>query len=153
VSLKPRGSTDLAIEEATPVERTLDIRSPSDMEAVRAYLSSGRAEEPLKTQLMTLAKLQQDIGSQEQRIATLREQMDAYRTRMEELHGQVFTLKAVKTGGAIMKNLEKKLGEMSDRLSQATVDLASAEEKLLVMRIKLQDGIAELTLDKPAASD
>jgi hypothetical protein len=144
-------SVDFVLEESTPVERTVDIRSPSDMSAVRAYLTSDRAEEPLKTQLSALTKLQQDIGNDEQRIQTVREQMDAYRVRTDELHAQIVTLRMVKTGGAIMKSLEKKLQEMSDRLSKATIDLASLEEAILLKRIKLQDGIAELTIDKPAA--
>jgi hypothetical protein len=151
VTMPPHGTVDFALEEATPVERTLDIRSPSDMTAVRAYLTSDRAEEPLKTQLSALAKLQQEIGNDEQRIQTVREQMEAYRVRTNELHAQIVTLRLVKTGGAIMKSLEKKLSEMSDRVSKATIDLASLEEALLLKRIKLQDGIAELTIDKPPA--
>ena len=45
----------------------------------------------------------------EQQIATTREQMGEYRARMDELHAQIVTLKAVKTAGPLMQNLEKKL--------------------------------------------
>ena len=45
---------------------------------------------------------------------------------MNELHGQIVTLRLVKTGGALMKNLEKKLQDVSDKLSQATIDLCGA---------------------------
>jgi hypothetical protein len=147
VQAAPHASAELVIEEATPVQRSIDIRSATDLASVRVYLASGRAVEPLKSQLEALSKLQQEIGNTEQKVATVREQMQAYRTRMDELHVQIVTLRAVKTGGPIMKNLEKKLTEMSDRLSQATIDLASLEEQLLVKRIRLQDGIAELTLE------
>jgi hypothetical protein len=43
---------------------------------------------------------------------------------------------------------------VSDRLQKATVDLVGLQEKLMVTRIKLQDGVAELSLtatDAPAA--
>jgi hypothetical protein len=147
VQAAPRSSAELVIEEGSPILRSVDIRSPADLASVRVYLASGRAVDPLKSQLEALSKLQQEIGNVEQKVVTVREQMQAYRTRMDELHVQIVTLRAVKTGGPIMRNLEKKLGEMSDRLSQSTIELASLEEKLLVMRIRLQDGIAELTLE------
>jgi hypothetical protein len=46
-----------------------------------------------------------------------------------------------------MKSLEQKLDEVSDKLQKATVDLVGFQEKLMVTRIKLQDGVAELSLD------
>ena len=52
----PHASAELAISEASPVVRTIDIRSPADMEAVRVYLRSDRAAEPLKSQLESLSK-------------------------------------------------------------------------------------------------
>jgi hypothetical protein len=152
VVIEAHKSAEFTTEEATPVERTIDIRSAGDMAAVRAYITSAQAAEPLKSQLAKLTKIQQDIANDEQRAQTIREQMSAYRARVDELHVQIVTLRAVKTGGAIMRNLEKKMQEMSDRLSQSTISLASLEEKLLIARIGLQDGIAELTLESPAAS-
>jgi uncharacterized coiled-coil DUF342 family protein len=83
-------------------------------------------------------------------VATMREQMGEYRARMDELHAQIVTLKAVKTAGPLMKNLEKKLEEVSDKLSKATIDLVALQEKLMVARIKFQDGVADLSLEKKA---
>src|SRR5262249_11785152 len=139
------------IEESTPVFKTVDLRTPADMEQVRVYLSGGEVPEALKKPLQDLMGLQRDIGNVEQRMGTVREQMQAYRTRMDELHNQVFTLKAVKTGGPLMKNLEKKLSEVSDRLSQSTIELAGLEEKAMLLRIRFQDGVAELSLDGKVA--
>jgi hypothetical protein len=47
-----------------------------------------------------------------------------------------------------MRNLEKKLQDVSDKLSQATVDLAALEEKAMLLRIHFQDGVAELSVEK-----
>jgi hypothetical protein len=74
--------------------------------------------------------------------------MGEYRTRMDELHNQVVTLKLVKSAGPLMTSLEKKLQEVSDRLSKATIDLVAYQEKLMVARIKFQDGVADLSLEK-----
>ncbi len=148
VEVPPSGSVDFSIEESTPVFKTIDLRSPIEMDQVRVYLSNGALEGPLKASIADLIKTQQDLGDVEQRILTMKEQMQAYRTRMDELHAQVVTLRLVKTGASLMKNLEKKLQEVGDKLSQSTLDLAALEERAMLLRIHFQDGVAELSLDK-----
>ena len=118
------------------------------MEQVRVYLSAGVVESTLKGSIEELIKMQQDLGNVEQRILTTRDQMQAYRTRMDELHAQVLTLRMVKTGNGLMRTLEKKLQDVSDKLSQSTLDLAALEEKAMLLRIHFQDGVAELSLEK-----
>jgi uncharacterized coiled-coil DUF342 family protein len=88
------------------------------------------------------------MANTEQHIGTMRDQMGEYRARMDELHAQIVTLRAVKTAGPLMASLEKKLQEVSDKLSKATIELVALQEKLMVARIKFQDGVADLTLDK-----
>ncbi|MBK8253051.1 MAG: DUF4139 domain-containing protein [Polyangiaceae bacterium] len=152
VEVPANGSVELLLEVATPIFRSTDIRSGVGMEMVRAYLSSGAAESgPLRARFDELVKLQQDIGNLEQKIATTKETIAEYRRRMDELHAQLLTLKVVKTAGPLMKSLEQKLDEVSNRLQKTTVDLVGLQEKLMVTRIKLQDGVAELSLE-PAAS-
>src|SRR5262249_31191826 len=144
----PSGTASLTIDEATPVFKTVDLRSPADMDQVRVFLSAGTVEGPLRKAIEDLVKTQADIGSVEQRISTVRDQMSAYRTRMDELHAQVVSLRLVRTGAALMRNLERKLGDVSDKLSQATVDFAALEEKAMLLRVHFQDGVAELSLEK-----
>ncbi len=148
VSVPAGGTTELVVEEATPVFKTVDLRSPGDMDQVRVYLSAGAVETPLKGAIEELIKMQQDLGNVEQRMLTTREQMQEYRTRMDELHGQVLSLRLVKTGSGLMRSLEKKLQDVSDKLSQSTLDLAALEEKAMLLRIHFQDGVAELSLQK-----
>jgi chromosome segregation ATPase len=109
----------------------------------------------LKASVSELLRLNQDMGNLDQQIQTMREQMQEHRTRMDELTAQIVTLKAVKTkGGSLMQHLEKKLEEVSEKLSKATIDLVGLQEKLMVARIRFQDGVAELSLEKkpdPAA--
>ena len=151
IDLEPNGRADVDIEEATPVFRTTDIRSPAGLGLVRAYLSNAAVEGPLKAHVEQLLKLNADMADIEQQIATGREQMGEYRTRMDELHAQLVTLKAVKTAGPLMTHLEKKLQEISEKMSKATVDIVALQEKLMVARVRFQSGVADLTLDKPEA--
>ena len=148
IEVPANGSIEIILEVATPIFRSTDIRSAVGMEMVRAFLSSGAAANgPLRARFDELVKLQQDIGNIDQKIATTRETIAEYRRRMDELHAQLLTLKIVKTAGPLMKSLEQKLDEVSDKLQKATVDLVGFQEKLMVTRIKLQDGVAELSLD------
>jgi hypothetical protein len=148
VDIDAFGKKEVSLEEATPVYRTADIRSGEGLELVKAYLSSAAVEGPLKGQVDELVKMQQDIGNVEQRIATLHDQMAEYRQRMDELHGQIVTLRMVRTGGPLMASLEKKLQEMSDKLSKGTIDVVGLEEKRMLARIKFEDAVADLTLEK-----
>jgi outer membrane protein OmpA-like peptidoglycan-associated protein/flagellar biosynthesis chaperone FliJ len=147
VDLEPGSKTDVVIEEATPLFKSTDIRAPGGMDMVTAYLSSA-AEGRLKSAVSELLKLHKEMANTEQQIATIRDEMGEYRTRAEELHTQIVTLKLVKSAGPLMTSLEKKLQEVNDRLSKATIDLVAYQEKLMVARIKFQDGVADLSLEK-----
>ena len=147
VELEPNGKTDVVVEEATPVFRSTDIRTTAGQDLVRAYLSSAVLEGPLKGEIEKLLKLNADMSKIEQQITTAREQMGEYRMRMDELHAQLVTLKAVKTAGPLMSHLERKLQEVSEKLSKATVDVVSLQEKAMVARISFQTGVGDLTLD------
>lgn len=148
VDVEPNAKAELVIEESTPLFKSTDIRSSVGMEMVTAYLSSAAVEGPLKAAVAELLKLHKDMANIDQHIGTTRDQMAEYRARMDELHAQIVTLKMVKTAGPLMQSLEKKLQEVSDKLSKATIDLVSLQEKLMVARIKFQDGVADLTLEK-----
>ncbi|MDC3961771.1 DUF4139 domain-containing protein [Polyangium jinanense] len=146
VEIEPGQKVDVDIDEETPVFRTTDLRNEVGMEMVRVYLSGPAASGKLKESVGALLELHKEMANLEQRITTTREQLAEYRQRLDELHAQVVTLKMVKSGGPLMQNLEKKMQEVSDRISKATIDLVALQEKLMLARIRFQDGVAELSL-------
>ncbi len=148
VEVEPNSKKEVVITETTPVFKTIDLRAPGGLDAVKLYVSSAASAGPLKEQVAKIVKLQQDIGNLEQRIETTKEQLAEYRTRMDELHVQIVTLKAVKSAGPLMKDLEKKMQETGDKVSKTTIDLVDQQEKLMMAKIRLQDAIAELSLKK-----
>src|SRR5262249_8151895 len=115
VELAANGKSDVELEETTPIFRTTDIRSPDGMELVRAYLSSATLHGELKKKVGNLLAMQKEMADFEQQIATLRDQMQEYRARMDELHGQILSLREVRTGAALLKALEGKMKEISDK--------------------------------------
>ena len=148
VELPGNAKSEIILEESTPVRRTIDIRTPEGLSQIRLYATEAAAKGPLKDKLDEIVRQYADVGTVEEQIHTLRTQMGEYRTRVDELHAQIVTLKAVKSAGPLMVNLEKKMQEASDHVSKATIDIVSLEEKKMVLRIKLEDAIAELTLEK-----
>lgn len=148
VEIDAHGKSELTIEETTPVFTTTDIRSAAGIDLIRVYLNSGAVEPTLKKQVDELIHLYTEMANIDQRIATAREQMAEYKTRMDELHAQIVTLRAVKTTrGVLLNNLEKKLSEITDKLSKATVAVVGLQEQHMVAKIRFQDGVAELTLE------
>ncbi len=154
VDIPASDKTELTIEEATPLYRTADVRAPGGMELVSAYLSSAALEgRRSRTRWRKLLEAARGSETSRQQISTSREAMAEYRTRMDELHAQVVTLRAVRTAGPLVVSLEKKLAEVSDRISKSTLELVALQEKLMVSRIRFQDGVADLSLEaKPAST-
>jgi uncharacterized membrane-anchored protein YhcB (DUF1043 family) len=146
VELEPQAKVEVTLEESTPVFQTTDIRAHDGLELIGAYLSSA-ATGILKDQVAHLIKLQKETANIEQQINTTREQMQEYRERMDELHAQIVTLTEVKTGAALLKDLQKKMQDISQKVSQATIQLVNLQERLMISRINFQDAVAELSLE------
>ncbi len=147
VEVDPKGKAEVAIEESTPVFKSTDIRAPEGMELVRAYLGSATVAAPIREKVAALVKLQKETADTDQQIATTRDQLQEYRNRMDELHAQIVTLTEVKTGATLLKDLERKMQDISQKVSQATLRLVNLQEKLMIARIHFQDVVAELTLE------
>jgi len=147
IELEPKAKIDVTLEEATPVFQTTDIRAHDGPELIGAYLSSA-ATGILKDQVAHLIKLHKETANIEQQINTTREQMQEYRARMDELHAQIVTLTEVRTGAALLRDLQKKMQDISQKVSQATIQLVNLQERLMIARINFQDAVAELSLEE-----
>jgi chromosome segregation ATPase len=160
VEIEAKGKAEVAIEETSPVFKTTDLRTPEGMELIRAYISSPSVTSTIREKVTELVRLQKETADTEQQIATTREQLQEYRSRMDELHAQIVTLTEVKTGAGLLKNLEKKMQDISQKVSQGTLPVVNLQEKLMIARINFQDAVSELTLEdkksepetKPAAA-
>jgi len=148
VVLKAGESKTVEIVEATPLQRTLDLRSPDAIELVRLYLLTKDADvrfaEPMK-KLLEIHSEMADIG---QAVDLEQAKMEEYRVRMAELQEQILTLKGVPNSGQLMAHLQSKLREMSDGVQKGTIAVVNFEQQLMLAKIRFQDGISELHLDK-----
>lgn len=150
--LKGGESQTLTLEESTPITRTVDLRSPSSIELVRVYLGNGSNDTRFNDQMKGLLEIHKGIANTESAIGSAREQMEDYRVRIDELEAQLTNLKRMKTDGKLMRHLQEKMVEISNRLQQATISVVELQQKLMLQRIQFQDGVSELTLEHGVAA-
>ncbi len=146
VNLDPGQTKYLTISEATPVQRTFDLATDEALGMMKVFVSDAKASPELKLQIEALLGTHRGAVDLIDKISTLREQLAEYRSRSGELHAQLVTLKAVRTGGDLMATLRTKLADMSERIQKTTIALVEAQEKLMLARVRFQDQLADLKL-------
>ncbi len=149
VTVPPRGAKKLRIEEATPIQKTVDIRTDDGIRDLALYVqASSKLDAGLRARLADIIELHRSMADVGERIATLHEQMGTYRTRLDEIHVQLVTLRKNPHANRLRDHLAKKLEEISERLQKATIEVADLEGQRMAKKIGLQDRLAELTLEK-----
>ena len=113
---------------------------------LKVWVHAPEGNPELKQQLKHLLATHRTMADLQEEIDSLHQRLGDFRERENELHAQILTLQAVKTGGDLMVHLKKKMKEISDKVQKATIDVVDAEEKLMLTRIKFQDSLAELHL-------
>jgi len=152
VDLKAGETKDVDISEATPMERTLDLTADVTMDMMKIYVQSAVGTPELKSQLEKVLGIHKKLIDLSEEQTSVHRRLDEYRERMDELHGQIMTLQAVKTGGDLMTHLKDKMKDISERVQKATISLVDDEEKIMLTRVQFQDAIAELTLPDVTAA-
>ncbi len=157
IALPARGSKVLELHEATPLTRTIDLRTDAGLKLVRVFLRTPRDDKRFDEAMRKLLDLHKEMHDTREEIASTRERMEDYRERIDELHAQIVNLQSVKAGGQrLMRHLKQKMVEISNRLQSSTIEVVNLQQRLMLAKIKFQDGVAELTLaEKPrtAAAD
>lgn len=146
VTVPAQGKTTIEIAEATPIERTLDLSADVTLEMMKVFVEAPEPTAELRAQLRELLATHRTIVDTVQTQASLRQRLADYRARMDELHVQLVSLQAVKTGEDLMKNLKAKMRDISDRVQKTTITLVNNEEAVMLARVKFQDQLAELRL-------
>ena len=152
VQLRPNEVKDVVIAEATPVERTLDLNADITLDMMKVWVEASEGTPELKDQLRKLLGVHKALVDLALEQDGLRRRLNDYRGRMDELHGQILTLTAVKTGGELMGHLKTKMKEISERVQKTTIQIVDQEEKIMLARVRFQDTLAELTLPDAMAA-
>jgi hypothetical protein len=146
VDLKPLEARTVEISEATPMQRTLDLNADVTLEMMKVFIEAPDGGAEIKTELKKLLAIHRTLADLSEERVSLRRRLDDYRERMDELHAQIVTLQAVKTGGDLMSHLKTKMKDISERVQRTTIQLVDQEEKIMLSRVQFQDALAELSL-------
>ena len=146
VQLKPGETKQVAIAEATPIECTLDLSADVTLEMMKVWVEAPEGSHELKDQLRKLLGLHRSLVDLAQAQDSMRRRLADYRARMDDLHGQIVTLQAVKTSGDLMTHLKTKMKEISDRVQRTTIQIVDQEQKIMLAKVQFQDALAELAL-------
>ncbi|MBL0213820.1 MAG: carboxypeptidase-like regulatory domain-containing protein [Myxococcales bacterium] len=147
VDLPAHETAYVSISEATPVTRTFELSSEDALGMMRVFIDEPEASPQLKAQITALLATHRSAADLVDKIATVRDQLGEYRSRAGELHAQLVTLKAVRTGGDLMTQLRAKLNETSDQIQKLTISLVDTQEQLLLARVKFGNQLAELRVE------
>jgi hypothetical protein len=146
VHLKANETKVVEIAEATPVERTLDLNADVTLDMMKVWVEAPEGSAELKDSLRKLLQIHRKLIDLAQEQESLARRLGDYRTRMDELHAQIITLQAVKTGGDLMTHLKSKMKDISERVQKSTIAQVDNEEKIMLTRVEFQDALAELSL-------
>jgi hypothetical protein len=152
VTLAPHEAREIAIAEATPIDRTLDLGADATLEMMKLWIDAPDGAPELKDQLKKLLALHKDLVDLGQAQDSQRRRLADYKARMDDLHRQIVTLQAVKTGGDLLAHLRGKMKEISDRVQRTTIQIVDQEGKIMLARVRFQDAIAELALPDALAA-
>jgi hypothetical protein len=148
VTVPAGGSLVLNIEEATPIQKTVDVRTAGGVAELGLYLKIAKnLPDELKQKLAQVLTMHRELTELDERLGTIATQVEMYRARVDELNLQLVTLRRVPQAAELSRNLAKKMTEISDRLQKATLDAAGVEGERLTRRVALEDRLAELTLE------
>ncbi len=146
VDLAPNEVKHVEIAEATPIQKTLDMGADPTMEMMKVYVDAPESNPELRDQLKKLLAIHKQLVDLDMEQDSLRRRLGDYKERMDELHAQIVTLQAVKTGNDLMSNLKAKMRDISDRVQKTTIAIVDSEEQLMLARVRYQDALSELTL-------
>ena len=142
----------LALQEATPLERTIDLHTPVGVDLVRVYLQAGSPREPLKASMATVLKHHDAMVKADAQIEHLRERVGELRLRLQELSQQLVSLEGMARGASLESHLQRKMKETSEALQKATMAIVEAQQERMLARVQFQDKLSELTLAEPKAA-
>jgi hypothetical protein len=148
VTVPAGGTLALTIEESTPIQKSVDVRTDGGVKELALFLkTAGKLPEELKQKLDQVIEMHRELGALDERLSTIGSQIAMYRSRVDELNAQLVTLRRVTQAQELSRKLAKKMEEISEKLQQATLEAAGVEGQRLTRRVALEDRLAELTLE------
>jgi hypothetical protein len=148
VSVGAGSAAKVVLEESMPIDTTIDLRSPSGLQAIAVFLKAHTVAPELKRDLEAVLAAQREVVRLDDTIASRRAHAQALRERVNELSTQLVELRKVGRAQALSGHLAKRMRTIGDKLDEVAAQVSDLEGKRLEAGIHLDDLVAELTLTK-----
>ncbi len=152
VELAGGATRTVELAEETPTVQVLDLGADPTLAMLAVFVASERPSPALKARLTELLAHHRALVDGAARIDLLRQRIDEYRVRARELEGQLLGLRKLKGAADLQRSLAGKLDDTATRGQQATLDLVTAQEELMLTRVRFQDALADLPTADALAS-
>ncbi len=152
IVLGPQETKTVEIVEATPLVKTFDLRTPDALDIVALYLDTPDVDPRFREPMGKLLAIHRELHDLREQRELARLRIDEYRSRMQELEGQLHSLKNLPNARSLMAHLQARLKEMSNGVQKDTIQVVNLEQEMMMARVRFQDGLSELTLDRKAAA-
>lgn len=146
VSARARGTSELVVDERTPVRRQVDWFAPIADQAYQNYKKSPAADRAVVTKLDAAWVLRADIVRALDARAKISAEEQNLRTQSEELRRNLRALEKNKAATQLRATITQRLGVMSSRLDVLTKDSVEIDTKLTELQIRFRDQIRDIKI-------
>lgn len=146
MAARARGTSELVVDERTPVRRKVDWFSPIADQAYQNYRKSPGADRGVVAKLDAAWVLRADIVRALDARAKIVAEEQNLRTQSEELRRNLRALEKNKAATQLRATITQRLGAMSARLDVLTKDSIETDTKLTELQIRFRDQIRDIKI-------
>ncbi len=142
----------IELVEQTPVRTTLSIWDGRAVKLLQKLLVATTLGAVERAKLEPLVKLRQNIGKIDTTINGLKREKRQYDQRADETRENLYAIEGDKSGaaGKLRRDLQKRLDEFTKAGDKVSLDIAKLNRERLQIKIKLEDGLKNLSVDAPS---
>ncbi len=141
----------IELVEQTPVRTTLSIWDGRAVKLLQKLLVATTLGAVDRAKLEPLVKLRQDIGKIDTTINGLKREKRQYDERADETRENLYAIERDKSAaaGKLRRDLQKRLDDFTKAGDKVSLEIAKLNRERLQAKIKLEDGLKNLSVDAP----
>lgn len=146
-------SQEFTIEEATQVERSLEIWSDIAADTVALYVSNPDADPDLAETLRTILEQRRTMAENEREEQRLRGMRSDVYDRMREVRLNLEILNDSHASRSLRRDLEERLGELEEDATELTEQIVTLDEECGQLQALISTTMMDLTLEPVAEEE
>lgn len=137
VTLKAGSKETLSVKEMTPVTATFSFNDDNQVKQLVRYVKQN--ETPMTKSLKSILAIAAEQVTRRANLTRLVNALDMYRERQAELHAHLFSLKAVKMKGKVMRSLEKQMKDNGQKQAKTIEKIMKIRQEHAAEAIRMRE--------------